>query len=151
MGCGASTQVAIKETAVAAYDSAKEKAASAVSAGKYYAAGCKFDPDAAGKQKSLAALEKGTKAAAATYEKWANTFVPLSGALLNHWADTTEMPQSAKDELKAAAASISGAARAHKVYADAVIEEYCIKGEAAQPLRSSATRRSAHKKTVKCL
>ena len=52
MGCGASTQAAIvdqavaaKEKAVVMYDAAKEKANTAVSAGKYYAVGCKFDPD----------------------------------------------------------------------------------------------------------
>ena len=114
MGCGASTQAAIKEKAVAAYDNAKETAAAAVSQGKYYVAGCKFDPDAQGLQKNLAALEKGVKSANASYETWAKKVRPLSSALINHWADTTTMPQAAKDELKAAAAIISGAGRAHK-------------------------------------
>lgn len=129
MGCGASTQAAIKEKAVAAYDNAKETAAAAVSQGKYYVAGCKFDPDAQGLQKNLAALEKGVKSANASYETWAKKVRPLSSALINHWADTTTMPQAAKDELKAAAAIISGAGRAHKAYTDAVLAEYCVKGE----------------------
>lgn len=111
------------------YDAAKEKANTAVSAGKYYAVGCKFDPDAAGLQKSLSALEKGVKAAATEYESWAKKCMPLSGALLNHWADTTVMPESAKGELKAAAGAIDGAARARKAFADAVVEEYGVKGE----------------------
>lgn len=125
MGCGASAQTAIKDTAAAAYDAAN----TAVSQGKYYAVGCKFDPDATGLQKSLLALEKGVKAASTVYENWAKSFKPLSGALINHWADTTEMPQASKDELKAAAAAISGVARAHKLYADAVVDELCVKGE----------------------
>jgi|AntAceMinimDraft_1070359.scaffolds.fasta_scaffold55969_1 hypothetical protein len=60
----------------------------------------------------------------------------MSGSLITHWADTTEMPLASKDALIATAASIAGSSRAHRAYAEAVVQEYCVKGEAmvgAQP------------------
>mmetsp|Transcript_16435 Transcript_16435/g.40444 ORF Transcript_16435/g.40444 Transcript_16435/m.40444 type:complete len:515 (-) Transcript_16435:131-1675(-) len=121
MGCGASTQSAIKESAPTTYERA-------VSQGKYYAVGCFFDPDANAQQKSLVALEKGLRAASLAHEKWAKNFKPMSGSLITHWADTTEMPLASKDALIATAASIAGSSRAHRAYAEAVVQEYCVKG-----------------------
>lgn len=137
MGCGASTQAAVREQVAAAVETAKAKATEAVANSKYYAIGCKFDPDAVSQEKSLGQLEKALKAARAGYGKWAKSFVPLSSALITHWAETTEMPQAGKDELKVVAASISRAAGEHKKFADAVLAELCVKGEvvSTDPIR----------------
>ena len=106
----------------------------AMDSGKYYAVGCKFNVDAAAMSKRLAALEKALVVASAGYDKWAKDLKPLSLAIANHWADTTEMPTEAKESLKEIATAGAGAAAAHRAYAASVLDEFCGDGRASVAL-----------------